>query len=76
MKLKVQQVGDSLAFVIPKEFGIPDGQCYTVEQTADGTINFRPIPPSLFKENGFQGNELRQKDVSLEDGVLDSEWSD
>ena len=65
MKLKVQQVGDSLAFVIPKEFGIPDG-----------TIIFRPIPPSLFKENGFQGNELRQKDVSLEDGVLDSEWSD
>lgn len=46
MKLKVQQVGDSLAFVIPKEFGIPDGQCYTVEQTADGTIIFRPIPPS------------------------------
>ncbi|MGY0290766.1 hypothetical protein [Limosilactobacillus fermentum] len=72
-----------MAFVIPKEFGIPDGQCYTpdgqcytVEQTADGTIIFRPIPPSLFKENGFQGNELRQKDVSLEDGVLDSEWSD
>lgn len=58
MKLKVQQVGDSLAFVIPKEFGIPDGQCYTVEQTADGTIIFRPIPlPSLrrmvFKETNY-----------------------
>lgn len=58
MKLKVQQVGDSLAFVIPKEFGIPDGQCYTVEQTADGTIIFRPIPPSslrrmVFKETNY-----------------------
>lgn len=58
MKLKVQQVGDSLAFVIPKEFGIPDGQCYTVEQTADGTIIFRPFPlPSLrrmvFKETNY-----------------------
>lgn len=73
MTVKARKVGNSITLTIPKEIEIDDGTEFTVEQRSDGALIYVPKHRNPFEGTWYK-NDLYQKDVTLETGVISSEW--